>query len=65
MQISAFIMHLYLLQGSNYNFLSKIVNTVTINDATMNTVTIDRLGYCIDKEGYILIRIQKYGEIVD
>ena len=33
-------MHLSLLQGSNYNFLSKIVNTVTVNNVTMNTVTL-------------------------
>ena len=38
--MSALIMYLFLLQGSNYNFLSKIVNTVTVNDVTINMVTL-------------------------
>ena len=33
-------MYLFLLKGSNYNFLSKIVNKVTVNDVSMNMVTL-------------------------
>ena len=68
LQISALNVHLSLLQGSNYNFLSKIVNTVTVNDVTMNTVKL-LVGLVIvltKKVIYFtsLIRIQKYGENV-
>ena len=37
-------MHLSLLQCLNYNALSKIVNTVTVNVVNMNTVQVTLLA---------------------